>query len=151
MQTLMKCRFMLHFIWVFTVCQSTRSGVPVYKGLNYIQPKNNDVSISNQNIRTGCLKETPYLDISFKRPEHRFEFIKIVNMPISLNVMYPKLNLNKRVFWTIWVWIIEGLYYTLSYDIASGSEIMPCNKIDKQLVANKFMGNIMTSITMFRT
>ena len=57
-------------------------------------------SISHQSIHTGCLKETPYLDISFKRPKHMFEFeiIKIVNMPISLNVMYPKYNLNKWVY-----------------------------------------------------
>ena len=26
-QTLMKCSIMLHFIWVFTVCQSTSLGV----------------------------------------------------------------------------------------------------------------------------
>ena len=29
-------------------------------------------------------------------------------------------------------------YYTLSYDIASGSEILPCNKINKPLVAYRF-------------
>ena len=31
---LMKCIFMLHFIWIFTVCQSrtTSLGFPVYKG-----------------------------------------------------------------------------------------------------------------------
>ena len=39
----------------------------------------------------------------------------------------------------------------LSYDVASGSEITPCNKIDKVLVVYRFSGNIMTSIIMFRT
>ena len=38
-QTLMKCHMMWHFIWVFTVCKSTRLRVSrkfrVYKGLNY--------------------------------------------------------------------------------------------------------------------
>ena len=40
---------------------------------------------------------------------------------------------------------------SLSYDVASGSEITPCNKIDKPLVVYRFMGNIMTSITTLRT
>ena len=39
----------------------------------------------------------------------------------------------------------------LSYDVASGSEITPCNKIDKPLVVYRFFGNLMTSITMLRT
>ena len=39
----------------------------------------------------------------------------------------------------------------LSYDVASGSEIMPCNKIDKPLVVYRFSGNVMTSITMLST
>ena len=32
----MKCCIKLHFIWVFTVCQSTQ-GFPVYKGLRAIE------------------------------------------------------------------------------------------------------------------
>ena len=39
----------------------------------------------------------------------------------------------------------------LSYDVASGSEITPCNKIDKSLVVYRFTGNAMTSITTLRT
>ena len=39
----------------------------------------------------------------------------------------------------------------VSYDIAPGSEIMSCNKIDKPLVVYRFLGNIMTSITTLRT
>ena len=39
----------------------------------------------------------------------------------------------------------------LSYDVASGSEITPCNKIDKPLVIYTFTGNVMTSITTLRT
>ena len=35
----------------------------------------------------------------------------------------------------------------LSYDIASGNEIRPCNKIDKPIVVYRFSGNVMTSIT----
>ena len=39
----------------------------------------------------------------------------------------------------------------LSYDIASGSEITPCNKIDKPLVVYIFKGNVMTSIATLHT
>ena len=34
-------------------------------------------------------------------------------------------------------------YHVLSYDVASGIEIRPCNKIDKPLVAYKFLENVM--------
>ena len=39
----------------------------------------------------------------------------------------------------------------LSNDIASGSKITPCNKIDKPLVVYIFTGNGMSSITTLRT
>ena len=39
----------------------------------------------------------------------------------------------------------------VSYDLASESEITPCNKIDKPLVVYRFTGNVMTSITTLRT
>ena len=39
----------------------------------------------------------------------------------------------------------------LSSDVASGSEITPCNKIDKPLVVYRFTGNVMMSITTLRT
>ena len=39
----------------------------------------------------------------------------------------------------------------LSYDVASGSEITPCNKICKPLVVYRFTGNVVTSITTLRT
>ena len=42
-------------------------------------------------------------------------------------------------------------YVFLSYDVASGSEITPCNKICKPLVVYRFTGNVMTSITTLRT
>ena len=35
--------------------------------------------------------------------------------------------------------------YVLSFDVAAGSEITPCNKIDKPLVVYAFSGNIMKS------
>ena len=39
----------------------------------------------------------------------------------------------------------------LSHDVASGSEITPCNKIDKPLVVYRFTGNVMTSIITLRS
>ena len=39
----------------------------------------------------------------------------------------------------------------LSYDVASGSEITPCNKICKPLVVYRFTGNVMMSITTLHT
>ena len=40
---------------------------------------------------------------------------------------------------------------SLSYDVASGSEITPCNKICKPLAVYRFLGNVTTSITTLRT
>ena len=39
----------------------------------------------------------------------------------------------------------------LTHDVAPGSKITPCNKIDKQLVVYLISGNVMTSITALRT
>ena len=42
-------------------------------------------------------------------------------------------------------------YIVLAYDVASRSEITPCNKICKPLVVYRFTGNVITSITSLRT
>ena len=39
----------------------------------------------------------------------------------------------------------------LSHDVMSGSEITPCNKIDKPQVVYRFSGNVMTSIITSHT
>ena len=39
-QTLMKCSSMLHFIWVYTVCQTTRLGVSSIQRVNIEMAKN---------------------------------------------------------------------------------------------------------------
>ena len=44
-----------------------------------------------------------------------------------------------------------NFFYFLSSEVASGSEITPCNKIDKPLVVSRFSGNVMTSITTLHT
>ena len=38
----------------------------------------------------------------------------------------------------------------LSHNVASGSDITLCNKIDKPLVVYRFSGNVMTSIITLR-
>ena len=43
------------------------------------------------------------------------------------------------------------LLLLVSHDVASGSEITPCIKIDKALVVYSFTGNVMTSITTLCT
>ena len=45
----------------------------------------------------------------------------------------------------------ENIKFNLSHDVASGSEITPCNKIDKALVVYRFTGNVMTYIIMLHT
>ena len=39
----------------------------------------------------------------------------------------------------------------VSYDVASGGEIMPCNKIDKPLVVYRFSGNVFTPEIKFQS
>ena len=39
-----------------------------------------------------------------------------------------------------------GAQFYLSHDVASGSDIMLCNKVNKQLVVYRFLGNVMASI-----
>ena len=46
--------------------------------------------------------------------------------------------------------LIHKILTFLSYDVASESEITPCNKICKPLVVYRFSGNVMTSITTLR-
>ena len=45
----------------------------------------------------------------------------------------------------------QGELHNLSYDVVSGSEITPCNKIDKPLVVYRLTGNVMTSIIALLT
>ena len=50
-----------------------------------------------------------------------------------------------------WLLILFKIYMYLLYDVASGSEITPCNKICKPLVFYRFTGTVMTSITTLCT
>ena len=46
----------------------------------------------------------------------------------------------------IYIVQIRMIEHYLSHDIASGSDITPCNKINKPLVVYRFSENVMTSI-----
>ena len=61
---------------------------------------------------------------------------------ISITILLTDSNCLNMIF---------GAQNIFSYDVASGSEITPCIKIDKPLVVYRFSGNVMTSITMLRT
>ena len=64
---------------------------------------------------------------------------------------------TKSIFWernTIFFGNYNGLSWLeciLSYDVASGSEITLCNKINEPLVVYRFLGNVMTPIVTLRT
>ena len=46
--------------------------------------------------------------------------------------------------------ILKVLYDILPHNVASESEITPCNTIDKPIVVYRFSGNAMTSIITLR-
>ena len=51
----------------------------------------------------------------------------------------------------LFIYCIMTIITYLSYDVMSGSEITPCNKIHKPPVVYRFLGNVMTSMTMLST
>ena len=51
---------------------------------------------------------------------------------------------------TVYLQQFKNHFVNLSYNVASGSEIMSCNKIDKPLVVYRFLGNVLTSIITLR-
>ena len=65
---------------------------------------------------------------------------QLINKHHSKNKMYICLSLNCSSIDARH--IAFGVYLNLSYDVASGSEITPCNKIYKPLVVYRFSGNI---------
>ena len=47
--------------------------------------------------------------------------------------------------------VLICMIVNLTHEVASGSEISPCNKIDKLLEVYRLTGKVLTSITMLRT
>ena len=66
-----------------------------------------------------------------------FQFVIFI---LSFSIIYSSISSSQQLN-----------IFSLSYDVASGSEITPCNKIDKPLVVYRFTGNVMTSVTTVRT
>ena len=64
--------------------------------------------------------------------------------------MHRALRIMKVILFIVFS-LAPDTYLILSYDVASGSEITPCNKIDKPLVVYRYTGNVMTSITTLHT
>ena len=62
-----------------------------------------------------------------------------------MNGMYIRLRYTYHIY-------LKSLVnkHALSHNVASGSDITTCNKIDKPLVVYRFSGNVMTSITTLR-
>ena len=72
--------------------------------------------------------------------------LKLVRTPDVL-IPYAQ-NLSTTILmYLLCIWVL----CFLPYDVASESEITPCNKIDKPLVVYRFTEYVMTSITTLRT
>ena len=70
---------------------------------------------------------------------------KISNVNIA---GYFNFNMSQNVTNKMSELILE---YYHNYDVACGSELSPCNKIDKTLVVYRFSGNVMRSIMYIMT
>ena len=85
--------------------------------------------------------------------EHSEILLTFIKLPFVIKIFV--LSFFEWPFTQVLLYLSEEesrpLYITLSYDVASGSEITPCNKIDKPLVGYRLTGNVMTSITTLRT
>ena len=69
---------------------------------------------------------------------------KLGSLCIICSLGQVKFLLDK---YTMAIYLSLGTYkFLLSYDVPSGSEITPCNKIDTPLVVCRFSGNYMMSI-----
>ena len=81
----------------------------------------------------------------------RKDSILLMTFQMSIPVLPILVNGSQGVLYQIAQ--VRHTFYirTLSYDVASGSEITPCNKICKPLVVYRFSGNVMTSITSLRS
>ena len=67
-------------------------------------------------------------------------------LPDSSNIiLLVKKDIAKKTFK-----LMTNNQMILSYNVASGGKITPCNKIDRPLLVYRFSGNVMTSITTLR-
>ena len=78
--------------------------------------------------------------------EPNLEFLSITR---GCTCSYESTLVKMPHCWKSHVMALVILY--LSYAVASGSEITPCNKICKPLVVYRLTGNVITFITTLRT
>ena len=74
--------------------------------------------------------------------KHHLEFLSLKGGCTGSSTLVKMSNCWKSYF--------AAQLLILSHDVASGSDITPCIKIDKPLVVYRFSGNVMTSITTLR-
>ena len=72
-------------------------------------------------------------------------------MPLNVSLIEFRIAVRLESQSTNTYGISKDFKLSLSHDVASGSEMSPCNKIEKLLVVYRFSGNVMTSITTLRT
>ena len=90
------------------------------------------------------------MDSAYKNTPNRY--LKTFSSQNACTFLNKRLFLNFFLTTTIYQVkdIYSTVYYDLSYDVASESEIRPRNKIDKPLVVYRFTGNVMMSKTTLR-
>ena len=66
-----------------------------------------------------------------------------------LQLFYARIVVYR--FYCIALYHSQTRRHNISYDVVSGSEITPCNKIDRPQVVYRCSGNVMPSITTLRT
>ena len=83
-----------------------------------------------------------------------------MSLPINILIMCCVWDISFKLSYFLYVTLFLSCFHTtiyvaymytviayLSYDVTFGSEITPCNKMDKPLVVYRFTGNVMKSIT----
>ena len=85
---------------------------------------------------------------NLKEPIHDSYFQYIKKFVVSK--AYNKVSFSFPEIDIAFIAFVRKYMFNLSYDVASGSEIAPCNKICKPLVVYNFTGNVITSITTLR-
>ena len=96
--------------------------------------------ILNMYDHAGVMHVTFHLGVVSYRRDLPFDYLNFNDF----SVVFPNFVSNG------WNLMKLTLNKYLSYDVASGSEITPCNKICKPLVVYRFTGNVTTSITTLR-
>ena len=126
--------FSANFILVFNVCQIILLHVSSIQMIKHI----NSLPIKNPFLLTMSIQVTRYLVVLILD----FCLLHFICHEFSITLDFHLLSTS------IFIGFPFAMNFHLSYDIASGSKITPCNKICKPLVVYQFSGNVMMSITM---